>query len=89
MHLMINMHLTITVTKDVGLNGTINGNAFVFYDIQLFGDKYKYKLYLFISGLSHKTNILKKGKNKTKQKPTTTITKNKNTEFKIFTKHVS
>lgn len=41
MHLMINMHLT---AKDVGLNGTINGKAFAFYDMQLFEDKYKYKL---------------------------------------------
>lgn len=49
MHLMINMHLTITVTKDAGLNGTINGKAFAFYDMQLFGDKYKYKLYYICS----------------------------------------
>lgn len=43
MHLMINMHLTTTVTKDVGLNGTLNENAFAFYDTKLFRDTYKCK----------------------------------------------
>lgn len=64
MHLMINMHLTTTVTKDVGLNGTLNENAFVSMIHNYLEIHMNVSLYLLISGLSHKTNTLKRKKQK-------------------------